>query len=683
MKLKNLFLAVIAAGAALVGCDPSEVIGDAWEVNAESEITLNKEGGSQSFKVTSSFDWNVRGLEEADWLDVQVDGESVTGKDDVISGSSKEHEVTVAALPNSGRDRTATITIFANVKNQVSVKVTQLGEQGDGVITTTVAGMLENPVKGQQYRLSGTISSVKSGQDKNGNDYAGFDLTDATGKIYVYSLAAASVAEYKDKLQNGATATVVGEYDYYEKNSQHELVNAVIEAYEAPATVDPNDAQDATVADFIAKADPVNYYRLSGTVSEFVSGATNAGKKYIDFNITDATGTILVYGVTDESIATWEGKIKNGYKVVLRGRYQWYEKDKKHEVVDAIIDSVEEVEAQTQEVSGLVVAVSKFGFLVQTTDGIAYVYDKDIEVTVKVGDEVTVSGEKTVYNGIDEIENYTVTVKSSGNALPEVEATELDAAAFDAYESPMFGLVKFSGKLTKSGDYYNVAVKDATRKGSLSNPVSVPEDLLTKWVDVTGYFVGISGSSTKYLNVIVTALALSEDQHEDDNQEPEDAQVGENEVGYELTNAEIKAALVEKNQSGNSYGDIEITSASGKWSGNMSLSKDNTFAQLRNKSGSHLKSPTFDKNIKRIVLRINGKTIERTFYAVPADTTVPTSSDAYTASLWEHAYGTAKREIRDDDQSLVMTLSAEAKDFILIAGDGAVYIDSILVICEK
>ena len=195
MKLKNLFLAVIAAGAALVGCDPSEVIADAWEVGAESEITLNKEGGSQSFKVKSSADWNVRGLEDAAWLDVQVDGQSITGRQDVIKGSGAEHEVAVSALPNTGKNRTATITIFASVKNQIAVKVTQLGELGDGVITTTVADLIANPIKGQEYRLSGSISSVKAGQDKNGKDYAGFNLTDATGMIYVYSLTDATVAE--------------------------------------------------------------------------------------------------------------------------------------------------------------------------------------------------------------------------------------------------------------------------------------------------------------------------------------------------------------------------------------------------------------------------------------------------------------------------------------------------------
>ncbi len=680
MKLKNLFLAVIAAGAALVGCDPNETLEDAFNVSGEGEVTIEQIGGSYSFTVESSFDWVIRGIEEASaWLDVQVDGQSLTSSKDVIKASGSAHEVEVSALANPEKDRSVTLTLFANVKHQVTLKVTQLGALGDGVITTTVAGMLENPVKGQQYRLSGTISAVKAGQDKNGKDYAGFDLTDATGKIYVYSLADATVAEYKDKLANGATATVVGEYDYYEKNQQHELVNAVIEEYEAPATVDPADAEDATVAAFIEKADAVNYYRLSGTVSNYVDGTTSAGKKYIDFDLTDATGTILIYGITDESIAEWDGKIKNGYKVTLRGRYQWYEKDKKHEVVDAIIDSVEEVQAETIEVTGLVLAISKFGFLVQTTEGIAYVYDKDIEVAVKVGDNVTVSGEKTVYQGIDEIENYTVTVNSSNNALPEVEPTVLDAAAFDAYETPMFGLVKFSGKLTKSGDYYNVAVKDATRKGSLSNPISVPEDLLTKWVDVTGYFVGITGSSTKYLNVIVADLALSEDQHEG---EGGNDTVGEDEEGFELTNTEIVAAInAAVENKANGYADITIESASGNWVGKMNAQKNITFVQLRAKDGSGIKSPAFAKNVKRIVLRINSKTpANRTFHAIPSDK-IPASGD-YKAADWATQYGEATAT-GNVDENQVITVTGETKDFALIVYGGSAYIDSILVICEK
>ena len=487
------------------------------------------------------------------------------------------------------------------------------------------------------------------------------------------------MAEYKDKLANGATATVVGAYDYYEKNSQHEIVNAVIEAYEAPEAINPDDATDATVAEFIEKADAVNYSRLSGTVSNYVDGTTTAGKKYIDFDLTDATGTILIYGITDESIAEWDGKIKNGYKVTLRGRYQWYEKEQKHEVVDAIIDTVEEVEAEKVEVTGLVIAASKFSFLVQTSTDIAYVYDKDIEVAVKVGDNVTVNGEKTAFQGIDEIENYTVKVNSSNNALPEVEATVLDATAFDAYESPMFGLVQFSGKLTKSGDYYNVTVKDATRKGSLSFPVDVPEDLLTKWVDVTGYFVGVSGNSTKYLNVIVTALALSEDQHEG---EGGNDTVGEDEEGFELTNTEIVAAInAAVANKANGYTDITIESASGNWTGKMNAQKNIAYVQLRAKDGSCLKSPSFAKNVKRIVLHINASTpANRDFHAIPSDK-VPTSGD-YKAANWATQYGEATAT-GSVDENLVITVTGETKDFALIVYGGSAYIDSILVICEK
>ena len=666
MKLKNLFLAVFAAGVALVGCDPETLLTEVWEADGiPSEITITKAGGSQTIRLTSSIDWKIRGVENAaDWLDVQVDGESITSPNTTISGGSAAREVVLSALANTGTDRSVDLTLFADLKHKVSVKVTQEGDLGDGIANVTVAQLLENPVEGNVYRLSGTVSRFSA-------SYCSFDLTDDTGTIYVYSVDADSKAKYTDVIKNGGKITIHGEYKWFADKSQHEIVNAVIEEYDGGNAANPDDATDATVADFIKAADGSKYYRLTGTVSGF-------SDKYFSFDLTDATGTIYVYSVTDASKTEWKDKVKNGYKVVIRGQYEYYAAKSQHEVVNAIIDSVEEAQAEKVTATGLVIAVSKVGFLISTESGIVYVYDSSIAVSVKVGDNVTVNGDKTTYNGVDEVEKYTVTVNSSGNAVPAAEPTVLDAAAFDKYET-LFGLVQFSGKLVKSGNYYNVKVKDATRTGSLSNPVSVSEDLLNKWVDVTGYFVGISGSS--YFNVIVSELALSEDQHEDENQEPEGATVGENEVGYELTTAEIVAAFASSDQTKDTYGDYTITSSTGNWTGNMNTKKGLAFIQLRNKSGAHLKSPEFSSNIKRIVLRMNEKTVVRTMYAVPADTQIPTSSDNYTSSLWSNSLGTVST--KGGEETVVMSVTGTNKSFTLIAGNGAVYIDSILVICEK
>ena len=187
MKLRNYLLAIVAAGAALVACDPEKGLGtDTFEVSQKEDIVIPQTGGSVEFTVTSSFDWNIRGVDDAaEWLNVEVDGQSVTSKSSVIKASSKAQTVSISALANQDKDREVTLTIFADIRNQVSVKVSQAGAQGDGIITTTVADLIANPSTTETYRLSGTVSGYNS-------NYASFDLTDATGTIYVYSMEAAS-----------------------------------------------------------------------------------------------------------------------------------------------------------------------------------------------------------------------------------------------------------------------------------------------------------------------------------------------------------------------------------------------------------------------------------------------------------------------------------------------------------
>lgn len=676
MKLKNILLAIVAAGAALVACtDPNQQLGtDTFEVSQTEDIVIPQAGGSVEFTVTSSFDWNIRGVDDAaDWLNVEVDGQSVTSKASVIKASSKAQTVSISALANDGKDRSVTLTVFADIRNQVSIKVSQAGKQGDGIITTTVADLIANPSTTETYRLSGTVSGYNS-------NYGSFDLTDATGTIYVYSMEAASKAEWASKIKNGGTITITGQYEYYEQKQQHEIVKAVVEQYTAPEGGDPDQAKDATVAEFIEKADVVGYYKLSGTISGFNS-------QYCSFDLTDETGTIYVYSVEQASKDQYSSVLKNGYKVVIRGQYAYYAAKQQHEVVNAIIDSYEEAQAEQNEVTGLVVAISKAGFLVRTANGISYVYDTNAVAQVKLGDNVTVKGEVTTYNGVTELVNCEVTVNSSGNEVVHPDPTVLDAAAFDSYNT-LFGYVQFEGKLSQSGNYYNLKVKDAARTGSLSQAVSVDASLVDKWVVATGYFVGISGSS--YFNIIYTDLTLSENQHEgEEEEEAAEATVGENEVGYELTNAEIIASLTASSATGDVYADWTFASAAGDWTGNVDTKKTITYVQFRNNRSSHLKSPVYEKNVKRIVLRFQEQTSSRTVHAVPVSVipNLPSQKDdnynkTAHSDLFQDSFGSVQSGNKEECTK-VIKVTGETKEFALIALDGAVYLNSILVICEK
>lgn len=164
---------------------------------------------------------------------------------------------------------------------------------------------------------------------------------------------------------------------------------------------------------------------------------------------------------------------------------------------------------EPKSATGVVVAVSAQGFLLKTESGLQYVFDSEIKPTVKLGDNVTVDGFKDEHNGIEQIIKYTVKTNSEGNVVTHPEPTEITAANIAEYKTNL-GYVRTSGILVIKGDYYNLNIDGASFTGSLSYPVNVDASFKDKKVDVTGYFVGISGG--KYFNILITDIALSADQ---------------------------------------------------------------------------------------------------------------------------------------------------------------------------
>lgn len=161
---------------------------------------------------------------------------------------------------------------------------------------------------------------------------------------------------------------------------------------------------------------------------------------------------------------------------------------------------------------GLVVAASSQAYVLQTSTGLQYVFAK-ADPGVKVGDNVKVTGTSEVYANLPQISNPTTTVVSSNNAVSYPTPTVLDGAALDAYPAtPGLGYIKVTGDLVVSGNYYNLTVPGATtNKGSLAYPIDAKK-YEGKTIDVTGYFVGITGSI--YVNIIVTDITVSEHQTE-------------------------------------------------------------------------------------------------------------------------------------------------------------------------
>ena len=179
-----------------------------------TDIEFTKDAGSHDLRFTATREWRVE--YDADWIAVTPE----SGQ-----GSNNEQTLTVTVTENTKGNRSAKVTVTIGMVEK-AFTVSQEGPEGEtgGVEALTVKEFIEKADTENYYRLTGTVSGFNS-------KYCSFDLTDASGKIYVYSVTAESKAEWTDKIKNGGTVVLQGKYLFYEKNSQHEVVDAIIESF--------------------------------------------------------------------------------------------------------------------------------------------------------------------------------------------------------------------------------------------------------------------------------------------------------------------------------------------------------------------------------------------------------------------------------------------------------------------
>lgn len=101
---------------------------------------------------------------------------------------------------------------------------TSTGSKPESKGKKTVAEFIAAADNNNYYELTGTVSGFNP-------TYCSFDITDDTGKIYVYSVLDESKSEWSSKIQNGGKVTIYGKYLYYENKSQHEVVDAYIVSF--------------------------------------------------------------------------------------------------------------------------------------------------------------------------------------------------------------------------------------------------------------------------------------------------------------------------------------------------------------------------------------------------------------------------------------------------------------------
>lgn len=396
-------------------------------------------------------------------------------------------------------------------------------EDPDKVQLITCSEFIEKADPNTTYRLVGKVTSNVNAT------YCSFDMNDGTATVVVWTVN--NKDEWKDKVKKDGTVTVRGKYQRYEKdgNVKHEMVDAYIEDFVAAGGgEDPEDPSEyvsapaKTVAEFIQEANTTTYYKLSGTVG----GKINT--QYGNFDLTDATGTIYVYGC--KNVADFKDKLVDGAQIVLAAKYMLYQKEgqaDKHEAVEAYIISVDGGETPdpvsgtvTEAISvaddtpvtiseAVVAALSSKGFI--ATDGTSNVYVYlNAAPTQKVGDKVKIEAKKTTYYGLPELVNPTVSAISSGNEVPRTELKDI-TDDIDSYSADVAEYITVTGTLVKDGNFWNVEVEGATRKATPSSLHSSidPSSLQNQEVIMTGYFNTIH-STKNLVQIVVTEIVAAD-----------------------------------------------------------------------------------------------------------------------------------------------------------------------------
>ena len=198
----------------------------------------------------------------------------------------------------------------------------------------TCAQFIEKADPNTTYRLVGKVTSSVN------TTYCSFDMNDGTGTVVVWTVN--NKADWVSKVKMGGTVTVRGKYFKFEETGtvKHEMIDAYIEDFVEGEAPDPSDIKTVTVAEFIAaEAGTTQLYRLTGTVG----GEINTSRG--NFDLTDATGTVLVYGLAN--ISEYKDKLLPGATVTLYGLRVDY--NGTPEMKDATVEKMEGGQAVEQK----------------------------------------------------------------------------------------------------------------------------------------------------------------------------------------------------------------------------------------------------------------------------------------------------------------------------------------------
>ena len=391
MKFKYLFIALIAVAGFFASCSDDKDLGQLDGIQlSQSSLSIPVEGGKVEFDVTSAADWK--------FVTNDKKGNPVDSIPAWISSSCKGGSAgTTHVVFNAAATKGANNSTFKLVSGAQTQYITVI----QGVLNppfSTCAEILAGN-DGETYKVKGTLTKLSN------TVYGNWYIKDATGEVYVYGTldANGSAQNFASlKLEEGDEVTIQGPRTTYGGSPQ--LKNVTVLSYtKSLIKVEELDKDTLTV-----KGEGVTVDIPEADQSWLsVKGIVTSGKKAeITFHANANAG-----GARSSSIGFTSTKGKQS-STVTAAVYQL------GSIIECPIADFNKAEkgSTVYRLTGVITKVAKAQYgncYIKDATGETYVYGigkmGDFEKKgLKVGDVVTLTGVKDIYNGTGQMKNATL-----------------------------------------------------------------------------------------------------------------------------------------------------------------------------------------------------------------------------------------------------------------------------------
>lgn len=494
MKLKNLFLGSFALTAMLFAqsCEDKNdgpTGAPSMELSTQT-LDFEKDGGSQTIKLTATRDWNVTNV--PDWIDV-----------DPKSGNPAENkEVTVTVLENTGMDRSQEIKFTIGFDG----KTLTINQKGTGSASELVVYHNDFDKELAVKESSGWktyLDSFAGWKNETGSGIAAVEY--AFNGMSARTSSGASNSSYSDYAGSGKN------YLWFAKDAYFEVKNIAL----------PENSVNYALS-FGSERNEYNATDNTFNPSEFLVYVSNDGSKWValeyafpgelknrrwdkataTFTVPSGTSTLYIYVKAtiasaylfddlDLSVASAAGTaidFSKGIDLGTGGSTGGGETPAPTgNNIAAVCAAAAGSAADLKDV--LVTGVTTQSYVITDETGSVLVFVK-ADPKVKVGDKVNVAGTTGEHNGLIQITAPTTTVVSSNNTVTypaPLEFTEANLA--DTPKKVTY--VSFTGNVKKNNQYYNIYIGSVTDKDlSLSYYTGNMDEFVDCDIKVKGWYVG-------------------------------------------------------------------------------------------------------------------------------------------------------------------------------------------------